>query len=49
MHRYTQIVIIKLFPLALILIFLTPPYQRLIWDYKKANSKNICEALVLVN
>ena len=45
MHRYTQIVIIKLFTLALILLFLTPPYQRLIWDYKKADSKNICKAI----
>ena len=26
-----------------------PPYQRLIWDYKKADSKNIQKALDLVN
>ena len=45
MHRYTQIVIIKLVTLALILIFSTPPpsprYQLLIWDYKIADTKNI--------
>ena len=51
MHLYTQIVIIKLFTLALILIFPTPPpaYQRLIWDYKKADSKIIQKALDSVN
>ena len=50
MHLYTQIVIIKLFTLALILTFPTPPpYQRLIWDYKKADSKNIRKALDSVN
>ena len=27
----------------------TPPYQRLIWDYKKADSKNIQKALDSVN
>ena len=26
-----------------------PPYQRLIWDYKKADTKNIRKALDLVN
>ena len=52
MHLYTQIIIIKLFTLTLILIFLTPPfapYQKLIWDYKKADSKNIQKALDPVN
>ena len=54
MHLYTQIIIIKLFTLTLILIFLTPPppfapYQKLIWDYKKADSKNIQKALDSVN
>ena len=67
MHRYTQIVIIQLFTLALILIFPTPPppppppshththtrthtpYQKLIWDYKKADLKNIREVFDLVN
>ena len=53
MHRYTLIVVIKLLStLALILIFPappSPPYQRLIWDYKKADSKNIGKALDLVN
>ena len=50
MHRYTQIVITKLFTLALILIFPIPHhYQRLIWDYKKADSKNTKKALDLVN
>ena len=45
MHLYTLIFITKLYTLALILIFLTsplllrPPYQRLIWDYKKADSE----------
>ena len=50
MHHYTQIVIIKLFTLALILIFpIPPPYQQLIWDYKKADSRNIRRAVDLVN
>ena len=55
MHRYAKIVIIKLLTLALILIFpnppppLPPPYQRLIWDYKKTDSKNIRKTLNLVN
>ena len=55
MYLYTQIAIIKLFTLALILIFPTPlsppppPYQRLIWDYKKADSKNIQKVLDSVN
>ena len=65
MHRYTQIVIIQLFTLALILIFPTTtppppshththtrthtPYQKLIWDYKKADLKNIREVFDLVN
>ena len=45
MHLYTLIFITKLYTLALVLIFLTspllfrPPYQRLIWDYKKADSE----------
>ena len=57
MHRYTKIVIIKLLTLSLILIFPNPPsppplpkpYQRLIWDYKKTDSKNIQKTLNLVN
>ena len=63
MHRYTQIVIIQLFTLALILIFPTThththththarthtPYQKLIWDYKKADLKNIRKVFDLVN
>ena len=50
MHCYTQTVIIKLITLALILIFpATIKYQRLIWNYKKADSKNIRKALDLVN
>ena len=55
MHRCTQIVIIKLcklFILALMLIFPTPtlfPYQQIIWDYKKADSKSIPKTLDLVN
>ena len=39
-----------MYTLALILIFLTPqPYQRLIWDYKKADFEKIIKALDLVN
>ena len=34
---------------SLILIFPTPPYQWLIWDYKKTDSKSIWKALDLVN
>ena len=51
MHRYTQLVITKLLILASISIFLIPPppYQRLVWNYKKADSKNIRKALALVN
>ena len=50
MHCYTQTVIIKLITLALILTFpATIKYQRLIWNYKKADSKNIRKALDLVN
>ena len=30
-------------------IFYPPPYQRLIWDYKKTDWKNIQKALDLVN
>ena len=30
-------------------IYYTPPYQRLIWDYKKANSENIRKSLDSVN
>ena len=30
-------------------IYYPPPYQRLIWDYKKADSKNIRKALNSVN
>ena len=30
-------------------IFYPPPYQRLIWDYKKTDSKNIQKALDSVN
>ena len=30
-------------------IYYTPPYQRLIWDYKKADSTNIRKALDSVN
>ena len=47
MHHYTQIVITKFFILVSISIFHTPPppYQRLVWDYKKADSKNIRIAL----
>ena len=50
MHLYILIVITTLFTLALILIFLSPPpspprapppYQRLMWDYKKADSKKM--------
>ena len=61
MHRYTQIVIIKLFTLAAFNVNVSypsypfpplpppPRYQQLIWDYKKADSKNIRKALGLVN
>ena len=49
MHLYTQIVIIKLFTLALILIFSTPHHIKLISDYKKVDSKNIQKALDSVN
>ena len=52
MHHYTQIAITKLFILASISIFHTPPppsYQRLVWDYKEADSKNIRKALDSVN
>ena len=48
MHRYTQAV--KFFTLALILIFTTSHYnQGLIWDDKKANSKDIRKSLDLLN
>ena len=30
-------------------IYFTPPYQRLIWDYKKADSTKIRKALDMVN
>ena len=30
-------------------IYCPTPYQQLIWDYKKANSKNTRKALDLVN
>ena len=30
-------------------IYYTPPYQRLIWDYKKANLENIRKSLDPVN
>ena len=64
MHCYTQTVIIKLFTLALTLIFATshspppthtpipsisPPYEKLIRDYKIVDSKNIQKALDSVN
>ena len=49
MHHYTQIVITRLFILASISIFHTPTIQRLVWDYKKADSKNIRKALDSVN
>ena len=40
-HHYTQIVIINIYD--------SPPYQRLVWDYKKANSATIRKALDSVN
>ena len=53
MHLYTQIVIIKLFTQAFFNLNITysppPPYKRLIWDYKKADSKNIQKALDSLN
>ena len=57
MHRYTNIVIIKLFTLALFLIFPNnhpptphpPPYQRQIRNYKKSDSKNVRKVVDLVN
>ena len=47
--HYTQIVIIKLFTLALILIFPTSHHVNDLWDYKKVDSKNIQKALDSVN
>ena len=56
MHLYTEIVTIKLFMQVLIFILPTrplplhpPPYQRLIWYYKKANTSNIRKVLDLAN
>ena len=57
MHLYTEIVTIKLFMQGLIFILRTrslppphpPPYQRLIWYYKKANTSNIRKVLDLAN
>ena len=50
MHRCTQIVIIKLFTLALILIFHTPPtITTTIMGLQKCWFKNIQKALDLVN
>ena len=49
MHLYSEIVIIKLRTLVLTLIFATPPYQRQIWDYKKADSAIIRKSLDSVN
>ena len=50
MHHYTQIAITKLFTQILTLIFPTLHLiQRLIWDYKKADSKLIRKALDSVN
>ena len=49
MQCFHQTVIIKLFILALFLTFPPPPYQQLIWDYKKADSKNIQKVLDSVN
>ena len=50
-HLYIQIVIIKLYMQVLIFILPTPapPYQRPIWDYKKADTSNIRKALDLIN
>ena len=54
MHLYTEIVTIKLFMQVLIFILPTrplplhpPPYQRLIWYYKTANTSNIRKVLDL--
>ena len=44
MHHYIQIVIT--FDLD---IYYPPPYQRLIWDYKKADATKIRKALDSVN
>ena len=48
MHLFTQTAITKSYTLALTSIFTTTPppqpYQWLIWDYRKADSKNIRKA-----
>ena len=49
MHRYTQIFIIKLFTLALILIFPTPTISKTYMELQKADSKDIQKALDSVN
>ena len=49
MHCYTQIVIIKLFTLALILIFPTPTISKTYMELQKADSKDIQKALDSVN
>ena len=58
MHLYIQTVIIKLYILSVILppplpspipSLTHPPYQRLIWDYKKADSEKIRKTLDSVN
>ena len=49
MHRYTQIVIIIVHSSFHLTISYPRPYQRLVWDYEKADSKNIQKTLDLVN
>ena len=55
-HHYTKAVTIKSYIVFLILILYTPslycippPYQRLLWNYKKADISDIQKALQLVN
>ena len=49
MHRYIQLVTIKSFMQVLISILPTShPYQRLMWDCKKADTFNIREGLDLI-
>ena len=50
MHLYTQTAIINIVHSSCNLnIYYPPPYQRLIWDYKKADTNIIRKALDSVN